>query len=46
MTNTNNQAKVVAQQLGEMPLNDEKLQAEIQRLNRKYFIPLAGKNFA
>jgi DNA transposition AAA+ family ATPase len=37
---TKNEAKAVAQQLGDLPLNDEKLQAEIQRLNRKSFIPL------
>ena len=37
---TKNEAKAVAQQLGDIPLNDEKLQAQIQRLNRKSFIPL------
>jgi len=37
---TKNEAKAVAQQLGDIPLNDEKLQIEIQRLNRKSFIPL------
>ncbi len=40
MTKTNNEAQAVAQQLGDIPLNDERLQAEIQRLNRKNFIPL------
>ncbi|MEH2286358.1 TniB family NTP-binding protein [Nostoc sp.] len=34
------QAQVVAQQLGDIPQNNEKLQAEIQRLNRKIYIPL------
>ena len=34
------QAKVVAKQLGVIPANDEKLQAEIQRLNRKTFVSL------
>lgn len=33
-------AQEVAQQLGNIPQNSEKLQAEIQRLNRKSFIPL------
>ncbi len=33
-------AQEVAQQLGNIPQNNEKLQAEIQRLNRKSFIPL------
>ena len=37
---TKNEAKAVAQQLGDIPLNDEKLHTEIQRLNRKSFIPL------
>ena len=37
---TKDEAKAVAQQLGDIPLNDEKLQIEIQRLNRKSFIPL------
>ncbi len=34
------QAKVVAKQLGVIPANDEKLQVEIQRLNRKTFVSL------
>jgi DNA transposition AAA+ family ATPase len=33
-------AKTVAQQLGEIPVNEPKLQAEIQRLNRKTFVPV------
>jgi DNA transposition AAA+ family ATPase len=37
---TSKQAQVVAQQLGDIPVNDEKIQAQIQRLNRKSFIPL------
>ena len=37
---TSKQAHAVAQQLGAIPTNNEKLQAEIQRLNRKSFIPL------
>ncbi|ABA20775.1 conserved hypothetical protein [Trichormus variabilis ATCC 29413] len=37
---TSKQAQAVAQQLGDIPVNDEKIQAEIQRLNRKSFIPL------
>ena len=37
---TSKQAHAVAQQLGTIPTNSEKLQAEIQRLNRKSFIPL------
>lgn len=32
---TSKQAQTVAQQLGDIPVNDEKLQAEIQRLNGK-----------
>ncbi|MEH1862076.1 MAG: hypothetical protein V7L21_29650 [Nostoc sp.] len=32
---TSKQAQAVAQQLGEISVNGEKLQAEIQRLNRK-----------
>jgi len=34
------QAQSVAQELGDISQNDEKLKAEIQRLNRKSFIPL------
>lgn len=34
------EAQAVAQQLGDIPLNNEKLQAEIQRLNRKNFVPV------
>ncbi|MBX9254989.1 TniB family NTP-binding protein [Desmonostoc muscorum CCALA 125] len=34
------QAQAVAQELGDIALTDEKLQAEIQRLNRKSFVPL------
>ncbi|HEY9803842.1 MAG TPA: TniB family NTP-binding protein [Leptolyngbyaceae cyanobacterium] len=37
---TSKQAQAVAQELGDIPVNDEKIQAEIQRLNRKSFIPL------
>ncbi|MEH2231536.1 MAG: TniB family NTP-binding protein [Nostoc sp.] len=37
---TSQQAQEVAQQLGDIPKNDAKLQAEIQRLNRKSFVPL------
>jgi hypothetical protein len=37
---TSKEAQVVAQQLGDIPVNSEKLQAEIQRLNRKGFVPL------
>lgn len=37
---TSKQAQAVAQELGDIPANDEKIQAEIQRLNRKSFIPL------
>ncbi|WP_082650506.1 TniB family NTP-binding protein [Mastigocoleus testarum] len=37
---TDKQAQVVAKQLGAIPANNEKLQAEIQRLNRKTFVPL------
>lgn len=37
---TSTQAQAVAQELGDIPVNDEKIQAEIQRLNRKSFIPL------
>src|SRR5689334_16578602 len=37
---TSKQAQEFAQQLGNIPHNNEKLQAEIQRLNRKSFIPL------
>jgi hypothetical protein len=37
---TTKEAQTVAQQLGDIPVNDEKLQAEIQRLNRKSFVPL------
>ena len=35
------EAKTVAQQLGDIPVNDAKLQAEIQRLNRKSFVSLS-----
>lgn len=34
------EAQAVAQQLGDIPVNSEKLQAEIQRLNRKGYVPL------
>lgn len=34
---TTKEAKAVAQQLGDIPVNDPQLQAEIQRLNRKNF---------
>ncbi|MHC5858577.1 TniB family NTP-binding protein [Nostoc sp.] len=37
---TSKEAQAVAQQLGNIPINSEKLQAEIQRLNRKGFVPL------
>ena len=37
---TSQQAQSVAQELGDILPNDEKLQAEIHRLNRKSFIPL------
>ncbi|WP_226889591.1 hypothetical protein [Nostoc sp. MG11] len=37
---TSKEAQAVAQQLGDIPVNSEKLQAEIQRLNRKGFVPL------
>ncbi|WP_210967638.1 hypothetical protein [Dolichospermum flos-aquae] len=37
---TSQQAESVAQELGDILPNDEKLQAEIHRLNRKSFIPL------
>jgi len=37
---TTNEAQAVAQQLGAIQLNDEKLQAEINRLNRKSFVEL------
>lgn len=37
---TSKQAQTVAQKSGDIPENDEKLQAEIQRLNRKSFIEL------
>ena len=37
---TSQEAQAVAQQLGEIPVNDEKLLKEIQRLNRKGFVPL------
>ena len=37
---TNQQAQAVAQQLGAIPTNNEKLQAEIQRLRSKSFVPL------
>ncbi|BAY04723.1 hypothetical protein ACOWPH_08270 [Anabaena sp. PCC 7938] len=37
---TSQQAQSVAQELGDIPQNDEKLQAEIQRLNSKNFIAL------
>lgn len=33
-------AQEVAKQLGDIPVNDEKLQAQIHRLNRKGFVPL------
>lgn len=34
------EAQAIAKQLGDIPVNSEKLQEEIQRLNRKGFIPL------
>ncbi len=34
------EAQAIAQQLGDIPINSEKLQTEIQRLNRKGFVPL------
>ena len=37
---TSQQAQSVAQELGDILPNDEKLQAKIHRLNRKSFIPL------
>ncbi|MBN3922681.1 TniB family NTP-binding protein [Nostoc sp. NMS4] len=37
---TSKEAQAVAQQLGDIPVNSEKLQTEIQRLNRKGFVPL------
>ena len=37
---TSKEAQAVAQELGEISVNGEKLQAEIQRLNRKTFILL------
>ncbi len=37
---TAKQAQAVAKQLGEIPLNDAKIQAEIHRLNRKSFVPI------
>lgn len=37
---TTNKAQAVAQQLGAIQLNDEKLQAEINRLNRRSFVEL------
>lgn len=37
---TAHDAQAVAKQLGEIPLNDAKIQAEIQRLNRKSFVPI------
>jgi len=37
---TNQEAQAVAKELGDIPLNQEKIQAEIQRLNRKTFVPL------
>lgn len=37
---TNQQAQAVAQQLGAIPTNNEKLQADIQRLQGKSFVPL------
>ncbi|HEY9691564.1 MAG TPA: TniB family NTP-binding protein [Oculatellaceae cyanobacterium] len=40
MMNQEKEAKAIAQKLGNIPLNDEKIQAEIQRLNRKNFVPL------
>lgn len=40
MMNQEKEAKAIAQQLGNISLNDEKTQAEIQRLNRKNFVPL------
>ncbi|WP_199192149.1 TniB family NTP-binding protein [Chlorogloea sp. CCALA 695] len=40
MMNQEKEAKAIAQQLGNIPLNDEKIQVEIQRLNRKNFVPL------
>src|SRR6476620_8108754 len=37
---TNQEAQAVAKELGDIPLNQEKIQAEIQRLNRKTFVQL------
>ncbi len=37
---TSKQAQEIAQQLGDIPKNDANLLAEIQRLNRKSFVPL------
>lgn len=37
---TTKEAKAVAQQLGDIPVNEPQLQAEIQRLNRKNFVPM------
>jgi DNA transposition AAA+ family ATPase len=37
---TSKQAQEIAQQLGDIPKNEANLQAEIQRLNRKSFVPL------
>ncbi|MEH2445875.1 MAG: TniB family NTP-binding protein [Nostoc sp.] len=37
---TSKEAQAVAQQLGNIPVNSEKLQADIQRLNRKLYVPL------
>lgn len=37
---TDKQAQAVAQQLGAIPKNNENLQAEIQRLRGKNFVPL------
>ena len=38
---TNKQAQVVAQQLGNIPVNNKQLQAEIKRLQSKSFVPLS-----
>lgn len=37
---TSKQAQSIAQQLGDIPINDNQLQAEIERLNRKNYVAL------
>ena len=34
------EAQAIANQLGDIPLNSETLEVEIQRLNRKTFVPV------